>query len=658
MDNESRNIELNICYGCTKKLSEGEYICPSCGYDNSRRQNPGNALPEGTALNGKYLIGKVLGSGGFGITYLGYEVNLEIPVAIKEYFPQGYCTRSSRSYNVLTSTTAENIPAFSKGCDAFLDEARTLARFNSPYIVHVREFFKEHGTAYIVMDYVKGKTLQAELKANGGRLETGRVLALMKPLISQLDDLHRQNIIHRDIKPANLILVHDRNGEHLVLLDFGAARNCVSNETKTLTGMVSAGYSPPEQYSHRSRQGPYTDVYALCATIYRTITGAAPPDATERSVDRIPVPPFSAYGLNDPQVERALLHGLALQREERTQSMKQLSDELYQEQKPKPDPRKEREQDYRRACDLQKTAVTAADYRKAIGEFKKLTSVFPEAAERIRECEDAIKNLCVKLAVKFAAVILAMIGVYFGFLRGRIGGEEKSDNSKPVISKPSSESSLTSSLGSASTSYSVGDIVTFGQYEQDNNLSNGKEEVEWIVLDVQDNKALLISRYGLDAKAYNTSYLLVTWENCTLRNWLNSTFLDSAFSADEQKAIMTTVVDNSKKQGNSKWNTDGGNDTSDQIFLLSYNEANMYFSSNESRQCKPTEYALANGAYVYDGEGRANGYGVWWLRSPGSSQLYAALVSSIGGLNYCLSVKLADYVVRPAFWLNLESDIF
>ncbi|MCR5138407.1 MAG: serine/threonine protein kinase [Oscillospiraceae bacterium] len=694
MDNESRSIELNTCYGCMRRLPEWESICPSCGYDNSRRQNPGNALPEGTVLNGKYLIGKVLGSGGFGITYLGYEVNLEIPVAIKEYFPVGFCSRSSQSYDVITAASAENSPAFSKGCDAFLDEARTLARFNSLYIVHVREFFKEHGTAYIVMDYVNGKTLQGEIKACGGRLETVRVLQLMKPLISQLDELHGQNIIHRDIKPANLMLVHDRNGEHLVLLDFGAARSCVSNETKTLTGVVSAGYSPPEQYSHRSRQGPYTDVYALCATIYRAITGAAPPDATERSVDGIPIPPFSAYGLNDPPLERALLHGLALQREARTQSMKQLSDELYQEQKPKRDPRREREQDYRRACDIQRTAVTEEDYRKAIREFKKLSSVFPEAADRLRECEDAVRRLRREprsdsekhktkrkkpaqkdhnmnltpvrnkkagekwlIPVIAAALVTAVLAIVIVSI-GLDSGDEKSGTLKPdATSEPSSDSSLTSWPGSETTSCSVGDLVTFGRYEQDNNLSNGKEEIEWIVLDVQDNKALLISRYGLDAKAYNTIYLPVTWENCTLRNWLNSTFLDTAFSADEQKAIMTTVVDNSKKQGNSRWDTDGGNDTRDQIFLLSYNEAKMYFGSNESRKCKPTEYALANGAYVYDGKGQANGYGAWWLRSFGSSQFYAALVSSVGGLNYCLSVNLADYVVRPAFWMNPESAV-
>ncbi|MCR5138408.1 MAG: serine/threonine protein kinase [Oscillospiraceae bacterium] len=698
MDNESRNIELNTCYGCMKKLPEGVRICPSCGYDNSRRQNPENTLPEGTVLNGKYLIGKVLGNGGFGITYLGYELNLEIPVAIKEYFPMGFCTRLSQSYNVMTAMSAENSPAFSKGCDAFLDEARTLARFNSPHIVHVREFFKEHGTAYIVMDYVNGKTLQAEIKACGGRLETDRVLTLMKPLISQLDRLHGQSIIHRDIKPANLMLVYDENGEHLVLLDFGAARNCVSNETKTLTGMVSAGYSPLEQYSHRSRQGPYTDVYALCATIYRSITGAAPPDATERSADELPIPPFSAYGLHEPQVERALLHGLALKREDRTQSMKQLSEELYQEQKPEPDPRKEREQDFFRACELQRTAVTEEDYRKAIHEFEKLSSVFPEATDHIRECEASVTGLkkepvsdsengktkeekltqndqpekpavkpskARKITAVLAAVILMIAGAYFGFLRDRIGENEKPDTLKPTpMSESSPDASMTSSPKSTTGAYSVGDIVTFGQYEQDNNLSNGKEEIEWIVLDVQGNKALLISKYGLEARAYHSELEDTTWEKCTLRNWLNSTFLESAFSADEQKAIMMTEVDNSKKQGNSEWNTDGGNDTKDQIFLLSFKEANDYFKNNGARECKATKYVIGQGAFVIDEELLQKysfyskddlGKCWWWLRSPSEYQNYAALVIRGGYLDGSGSVSNGRYVVRPAFWINLKS---
>ena len=222
-------IKLNICYGCMRKLEEGQQTCPFCRYDLSQRQNPENALPEGTVLSRKYMVGKVLGRGGFGITYLGYDPDLQLTVAIKEYFPREVCRRSSQSYNVLPESDMEDGAVFSKGREVLLDEARTLAKFNSPYIVHVRDFFREHGTAYIVMDYVDGITLRAEMKKNGGKLPYERVLSLMEPLIRELDALHEENIIHRDIKPDNIMLVRDRNGERLVLLDFGSARTYVSN---------------------------------------------------------------------------------------------------------------------------------------------------------------------------------------------------------------------------------------------------------------------------------------------------------------------------------------------------------------------------------------------------------------------------------------------
>ena len=222
-------IKLNICYGCMRKLEEGQKTCPFCGYDNSLYQNPENALPEGTVLFRKYLVGKVLGRGGFGVTYLGYDLDLQLTVAIKEYFPREVCHRSSQSCDVRPESGEEDGTVFSKGRQVFLDEARTLAKFNSPYIVHVRDFFREHGTAYIVMDYVDGITLRAEMKKNGGKLPYERVLSLMEPLIRELDALHEQNIIHRDIKPDNIMLVRDRKGERLVLLDFGSARTYVSN---------------------------------------------------------------------------------------------------------------------------------------------------------------------------------------------------------------------------------------------------------------------------------------------------------------------------------------------------------------------------------------------------------------------------------------------
>ena len=194
----------------------------------------------------------------------------------------------------------------------------------------------------------------------------------------------------------------------------------------------------------------------------------------------------------------------------------------------------------------------------------------------------------------------------------------------------------------------VGDYVFFGAYEQDNNTSNGMEDIEWLVLEVKDGKALLISKYALDCQQYNTSYTGVTWETCTLRKWLNNDFINSAFTADE-KAIIPTVMVSADK--NSAYSTDPGNATQDQVFLLSIVETNKYFSSNDARECKPTEYAIANGAFVNSDNGNC----WWWLRSPGRYQDYAADVRKDGDVHeYGDRVYYDNGAVRPALWIDLN----
>ena len=203
----------------------------------------------------------------------------------------------------------------------------------------------------------------------------------------------------------------------------------------------------------------------------------------------------------------------------------------------------------------------------------------------------------------------------------------------------------------------VGSYVTFGTYPQ---TKDGTDEtpIEWLVLDVQGDKSLLISRYALDCQPYNTEKKGITWEKCALRTWLNSEFVNKAFSADEQKAILMTQVDNSNSQGYSDYDTSGGNNTQDKIFLLSYAEAWKYFADDASRKCAPTDYAVAQGGNNSSSkqvDGKATCW--WWLRSPGDYQDNAASVRDDGsrGLSY---VRNTNAVVRPAFWINLESNIF
>ena len=207
----------------------------------------------------------------------------------------------------------------------------------------------------------------------------------------------------------------------------------------------------------------------------------------------------------------------------------------------------------------------------------------------------------------------------------------------------------------------VGSIVSFGHYEQDNDAGNGKEPIEWIVLDVWDGKSLILSKYGLDAKPYNAKDKYMTWDQCTLREWLNSDFLNNAFSDDEQSAILVTTVDNSADQGYSDWVVQGSNDTEDKVFLLSYAEVKRYLNvtygqkNTMTARVAPTAYAKAQGAYTSGGDRTSDGNeaGWWWLRSPGPDRFRAADVYTDDSLRYYY-VSVSSGCVRPALWINPE----
>ena len=233
---------------------------------------------------------------------------------------------------------------------------------------------------------------------------------------------------------------------------------------------------------------------------------------------------------------------------------------------------------------------------------------------------------------------------------------------KPTVKNPGKEELKCTVCGTVMDTRSIDKLqyVTFGTYPQ-TAAGNDKTPIEWLVLDVQDDKVLLLSRYGLDCQRYNSVYKNVTWETCTLRKWLNNKFLNQAFSPEEQDAILMTDVDNSRSQGYSQWSTDGGNNKQDKMFLLSYAEAKHYFSvtsentRNIQSRVEPTAYAIQRGANYKTKDGKSAGW--WWLRSPGSNQNSAARVYPDGSLGNC-RVNSTYEAVRPALWVNLESGIF
>ena len=242
-------------------------------------------------------------------------------IAVKEYYPKGYANRANTlSATVECAAAGENHAVFEKGRERFLRETRSLAKFSGePGIVDVRDFFEENNTAYIVMEYLEGETLAAYLKRKGN-LTAQEAIELLLPVMRSLQKVHTLGVIHRDISPDNIMLA----GGRVKLLDFGAARSVSGMENRSLSVMLKPGYAPEEQYRSKGEQGPWTDVYALCATLYKCITGATPDDAAQRVFSDDLKAPSALGAAVTPAQERALLKGMAVYRRDRWQSVDEL----------------------------------------------------------------------------------------------------------------------------------------------------------------------------------------------------------------------------------------------------------------------------------------------------------------------------------------------
>ncbi|NCB25489.1 MAG: hypothetical protein EOM62_08460 [Bacteroidia bacterium] len=300
-------------------------VCPACGYIAEDSEN-WNRLKPGTVIHGRYAVGKPLGQGGFGITYLGYDLLLETKLAIKEYFPTGVAARNSTSRTVLHSCE-ESREDFRKGLEKFLEEAKVLARFEGhPNIVSVRDFFEENGTAYMVMAYLEGRTLLKYLEERSGRISFEEALNILIPVMDALNEVHASGLIHRDISPDNIFLT--MSGQ-VKLLDFGASKSALALlQNRSHSIVLKRGYSPSEQYHTRGSLGPWTDVYGMGATLYRAIAGVTPPDSLDRMAEDI-LPSPRQLGIDLPAyADEAILRSLALSPNKRPQSMSEFKELL------------------------------------------------------------------------------------------------------------------------------------------------------------------------------------------------------------------------------------------------------------------------------------------------------------------------------------------
>lgn len=311
-------MEKNLCYHCFRELSPGDQICGHCGRSTAEeRDKYPHALPYGTVLGGRYIIGHVLGQGGFGITYIAQDYRTKELVAIKEFFPDTMVTRNATHSAVPYSQRHRE--DFEYGKATFLEEAKTLSQFNGhPNIVGVKSYFEENGTAYFAMEYVEGVNLQSYVNSHGGKLTWQEAENILLPVMDALGAVHAKGIIHRDIKPDNLCINSDGR---LKLLDFGSARYSMGEKSRSLDVVLTPGFAPKEQYSRHGRQGAYTDVYALAATMYYAITGRKPPDSIDRTDEDELIPPTTLGVRITNEQEDALLKGLAVSPIDRFQTM-------------------------------------------------------------------------------------------------------------------------------------------------------------------------------------------------------------------------------------------------------------------------------------------------------------------------------------------------
>jgi len=307
------------CVNCMEPLGDGNF-CASCGFGQSGYHAEAHQLSPGTLLRDRYVVGRVLGEGGFGITYVGKDIILERKVAVKEFYMSGYVNRNNTvSAEVLASVGTQG-ETFEKNKEKFLTEARVLAKFDDEGIVNIRDFFQENNTAYIVMDFLSGETLKDYVK-RVGRLTAEEIVNILEPVFHSLTNVHNHDLIHRDISPDNIMLTDDGK---VKLLDFGAAREVSKADVKSLSIILKPGYAPEEQYRSRGQQGPWTDIYALCATMYRCITGIVPDDAMERMFSDDVVPPAQLDCGCSPAMSAVIMKGLSLRAADRFQNIPEL----------------------------------------------------------------------------------------------------------------------------------------------------------------------------------------------------------------------------------------------------------------------------------------------------------------------------------------------
>ena len=573
-----------------------------------------HCLRKGTRLIGRYTIEKVLGQGGFGITYLGIDELHEEKVAIKEFFPQGIVTRNIEYEDAVTVTFVGEKDNYNKGKEKFLKEARIMARFSKDEgIVKAQDFFEINNTAYIVMEYLEGITLKQYLRENE-RIEPEELLELFVPLIESLDEIHSQGLIHRDISPDNIMVLL---GGKIKLMDFGAARDYTDFGEKSLSLILKPGYAPPEQYQTHGVQGPWTDIYALCATMYKCLTGENPPDAIERVMDDN-LKEISEFGIPvSKQMEETIIKGMSISARNRYQNIEEFCEDLYA---------------------LSEETLTLEEEESKVEE----TLIEEDMKTFSQEAEEEKKYVLHNPKIENDPFVKSGKKVIWDCLWfGKYPQKQITQEDGAIYSVLKNE--INWDLNN--------DVIINGsKYHKTENNYFKYELIKWRVLHYENSEAFLLADAILDSQPYHSENEEIDWEKSSIRAWLNNEFINKAFSNEENKAINTVELIN---KDNSKYGTQGGKNTSDKLFLLSLSEVDETEESKEygfwdkkTRKCKNDNFSEET--YF------------WWLRSPGNSSHDAAGVYYYGWVfGYGYDVQEPAGGIRPALYLNLSSsDLF
>ena len=304
------------CFNCMKEYEEQYEVCPHCGYVDGSPPAEAYHLAPGEILNHKYIVGTAIDSGGFGIIYRAWDAQMEQVVAIKEYFPNGVVSRVPGQNDVIVYS-GKNREVFRKGVDRFLVEARNMAEFSQPDIVALYDYFEANNTAYIVMEYLDGVSFKEYLKERRGRIPSEEVVDITLHVLAALEEIHSHHIIHRDISPDNIFLC---SNHRVKVIDFGAARFSSGEESSNFSTIVKPGYAPAEQYRTKSRQGPFTDLYALGACMYQAATGEKPQESLARAMHDDLRPPKELNPEVPEYLSDIIMKAMAMDEDERFQS--------------------------------------------------------------------------------------------------------------------------------------------------------------------------------------------------------------------------------------------------------------------------------------------------------------------------------------------------